>query len=337
MAIFGNVTLVVPNWAIPGTFTTLGRAETHADMALNHFFSGVFTFYFITGVILSPLTARFCYQLSYSPSNLLLALVAIIDSFKLFYFPLMLVPKLLAPPEEMELYYKYKTKWEDPELGWSATLNTIVQSATGIEVYVIVLTIMTRYMYVKNFSVPDRVVYFFSYTVIFFVSVMCFTPLFLFDHKIIYKFRITQAVLSNDTVFLENVYKPAMKCQTIVMLMFFVFGLVAGILTTVRLVKNLECPDRQFQQCINRMNTLNMMVLAVTASFLIVFAERAKENPPKFSTPFDFFIFSVTFGIPLTQSFWNTVSIFRMPAFREEMLFRKVTVQQDATRPTSPN
>jgi hypothetical protein len=252
----------------------------------------------------------------------------------LFYFPLVLVPKLLASPDELDFYYQ---SGAEGGLGWVAHVNTVLLVVTGVEFCVVVVMSVARYVSAKYSSVPAPVLYIFSYVLIIFVLIMSFVPIFLFDQDGVHliKHRITQDILTINTEFNKSIYKPALKCKTIVLAIFAAVGLMTSILMMVRLVKKRDCLDRQFQICTCLMNLWNIVVSLILVSYLVIASKRSKVQPPQFSTSFDFFIFSATYGFPLTQSVVNTICIAGMKDFRGQMFGERKVTPQEIDNPSS--
>ena len=322
MAIFGNATIMlqIPS-GDPVRYEL--RPATSADTALNYFFAILFILFFLIGVLISPLTSLFSFRQSANPSNSILFLVSLLDHIKLVYFPLVLIPKLLAP--QLDLYLK------SGDMGWVAHVNTVLLAVTSIEVFVIVLMSVVRYVSAKYSSLPPPFLYIASYIVVLFVLVMSSVHIFLFDldKALLAKFRITQEIITPYEEFKDNVYGPQNKCKLVVLVIFLVLGVISGVLTTLRLVKKREFPDRELLLCTLLMNLWNIVVMAVLVAYILVLSARSKLEVPPCTVGHDFFVFSATYGFPLTQSVINTLCIAQMKAFREEMLVKmKVSPQE---------
>ena len=308
------------------------RPGTSGDAALNYFFGILFIIYFLVGVLLSPLTTMFSFRQSASPSSFLLTLISVLDHIKLIYFPLVLVPKLLQPDHQMELYVtlnRVPVSGLEIEMyvSWIACLNTVMVCVTGIEMFLVVMMCVVRYTSVKFSSLPPSLLYIIISLVLIFVLIMSLLPLLIFDldSQSLIKLRVSQMVMTGDQHYIDKIYKPTFKCKVIVMFLFLFLAVLSGALMMVRLIKKRECPDRQFQISTSLMNLCNMVVLAVSSSYIVVASNRANDNPQRFSMAYDFLIFSATYGIPLTQSVFNTCCLAWMKSFRKEM-FQKVKV-----------
>ena len=303
MAIFGKVM-----WVVPGVGETVFREGNNWDVFLNYFFAVFFIFCFIIGILLNPFIIAYHAQQKRKFAKFLFLLVSSMDLFKSLYFPLVLVPKLLSPLGEEDHYYN----WDLTNVPWTAYSNNFFLSLIWFEVDVLTVLNVARYF---SFTRPlsstlKRNICLIAVLLFHFLNrLTTFLGLFFFQ-DILYS-RIYDCVVPKGAVGMLSIFRCVI----------FVLSTTVGGIFIYLTVRHLKNSDTASSEVSNRnirrgiaslvaMSVFNVFILALSVCYYT--AMHILKNSDwivQDSTFFDFIQFMVPYGIPLSQSVFNSLSI----------------------------
>ena len=145
MAIFGAIKVVLPSL----NFVIWSKEANKLDVFCNYFFAALFILVFLTGLLL-PLIVYYHSRQKRTMANILFLLISIMDTFRSLYFPVLLVPKLLAPIEDIEDYVQYDYE------GWFGLLNSFLAFVPAQVSYALLMFLCCfRYLVMINAMNPN--------------------------------------------------------------------------------------------------------------------------------------------------------------------------------------
>ena len=298
MAIFGEA--FVPN----ETELILLREGNDWDVFLNYFFAVFFIFCFIIGILLNPFIIAYHAQQKRTFAKVLFLLVSSMDLFKSLYFPLVLAPKLLSPLGEGDYYYTDNMT----TVLWTAYLNNFIFEIVWFEMDVAVILGLARYFSITRPMSQSRIRNIgFSVVLLFSLPKFFAGPIYaMFFVKDRVYFRIF------DSIVTESFIGPLSYYFAFWMLLFIVAGGISTILTTLHLMKCDTASSEVSHQNVRRgilsliaMSLFNLLLLVLMVCYEIHVHLTTWDTP---TTASDFLLFGVAFGIPLSQSLFNSLS-----------------------------
>ena len=129
-----------------GSSTTLLREGNNWDVFLNYFYAIFFILCLLIGVVLNPFIIVYHAKQKKTFAKFMFLLVSSIDQFKLIYFPLILVPKLLSPLEDKDYYITYNPT----SVPWTAYTNCFVVFFVWFETDALVILSVSRYLSIAH-------------------------------------------------------------------------------------------------------------------------------------------------------------------------------------------
>ena len=306
MAIFGKASLVYLNQT-----EVIFRKGNDWDVFLNYFYAVLFIFCLLIGILLSPFIIAYHAQQKRTFAKFLFLLVSSMDLFKSFYFPLVLVPKLLSPLDEEDYYYIR----EYSSIPKMAYFNSVVASLFWIETDILVVLSVSRYF---SISRPLEVAPKRNAVLLFLIILSAlhwFTssiPTFVKEHVYI---RVLDQVFSVDSGSVTSItiwfVKGTVRC------LILMTGVTSTTLTIVELKKS-DTVASEFSDANVRRGVISLVTISVFNVFVLVFVIiqnvvlffMAKSNWQIYSTGIDFLTFLMAYGISLVQSTFNSISFF---------------------------
>ena len=310
MAIFGNVTIR------QGDNIVVFRAGSKWDEFLNYLFSVLFICCLSIGVVLNPLILRYHSKQKKSLPTILFLFISSIDQIKSLYLPLLLIPKLLSSPNDQDYYVEINPV----SVSWTPPVNNVVKHLHDIEMDLLVYLCAARYVSIKY---P----YFSSWKKIFasvvFVICSCAKtstriPLHLHKKPVMY-YRVYDMVFTADEEFIDEV---GMVFAYYGMILACIFLLVGGSFSglTIIYLKNSDTASSESSvrnieksiRAILAMSVFNVFVMmTIVGQFCVqqyLNTDTLKFDPSNWTTGTDFAQFLHSYGMPLLQSAFNTVS-----------------------------
>ena len=303
-------------WVVPGVGERVFREGNNWDVLLNYFFAVFFIFCFVIGILLNPFIIAYHAQQKRTFAKFLFLLVSSMDLFKSLYFPLVLVPKLLSPLGEEDYYYN----WDLTNVSWTAYLNNFLLVLNWFEVDVLIVLNVTRYF---SFTRPlsstlKRNIVLVAVLLFHFLNrLTTFIGLFFFP-DILYS-RIYGCVVPKGAIGTLSIFRCVI----------FVFSTTVGgifIYLTVLYLKNSDTASSEISSrnvrrgiaSLVAMSVFNVLILAFSVCYFIALHILKNSNWIYQSTFFDFIQFMALYGIPLSQSVFNSLSILAIcTAFRD--------------------
>ena len=303
MAIFGRVM-----WVVPGVGERVFREGNNWDVFLNYFFAVFFIFCFIIGILLNPFIIAYHAQQKRTFTKFLFLLVSSMDLFKSLYFPLVLVPKLFSPLAEDDYYYN----WDLTNVSWTAYSNNFFLCLIFFEVDVLIVLNVARYF---SFTRPlsstlKRNIVLIAVLLFHFLNrLTTFLGLFFFQ-DILYS-RIYDCVVPKGAVGTLSIFRCVI----------FVLSTTVGGIFIYLTVCHLKNSDTASSEVSNRnirrgiaslvaMSVFNVFILALSVCYYTAMhILKSSDWIVQDSTFFDFIQFMVPYGIPLSQSVFNSLSI----------------------------
>ena len=293
-----------PNWEVH-------REGNNWDVFLNYFFAVLFLCCLIVGIFLNPFIIIYHSRQKKTFATILFLLVSSIDQFKSLYFPLVLIPKLLSPLEDD--YFSGDLS----SVSWTAHANRFFLPLGYFEMDLLVVLCVARYLSFVNplSSARKRNLVFSTTLVLFFLHRMIYNLCeYLFVEPLIYM-RNINVVVSQDSDFAMNVGIPVMYGESVFHCLFLLCGGVFSALT-IRYLRSCDPASsaasteniRRGIMSVIAMNVLNVFVLLSVIGHNIAVAVIKSKEWKKFSTGLDLIQFMDTYGTPLIQSTFNSLS-----------------------------
>ena len=219
MAVFGAVHIWYPNKTF-GQLVPL-RERNDWDVFLNYFFAVLFMICFLVGVIIDPLIILYHSKQKTTFAKVLFLLISVIDLIRSIYFPLALVPKLLSPLDENDLYYD-----DEPTFFyWTSYANPIIFSVLDAQQEILVTLCVSRYFTMKDpFSTARKRVFILCVFVVgVFIANLCFLILEYVPDKSGY-FTILDSTFPSDDRYIKEVLAVGFIFGNIVRSLFLLRG-----------------------------------------------------------------------------------------------------------------
>ena len=293
-----------------GTKESLLREGNEWDGFLNYYFAICFIICFAIGIMLNPFIIAYHAEQKKSFAKFMFLLISLIDQFKLIYFPLILVPKLLSPLEDKDYYIIYNPT----SVPWTAYTNFYLMFLVWIEMDALAILSVSRYISIAHpmFSSLIR-------------NVICSTAIIFSFLK--WGLGALSIRLSQETSFFSRIfdsfgytiYEGAfgifMGFSTSFLI---IIGAIFVALTIYHLNNSDTASSEISSQNVRRgiiylvaTNLVNVFVLFFTCSYPIavhlkMFTDYNAKNT--YSTGLDLYQFGVLFVIPMAQSFFNCLS-----------------------------
>ena len=317
MAIFGKA--VVLN----GSEETVLREGNGWDVFLNYFFGGFFIVCFAFGIVLNPFIIAYHTQQKKTFAKFMFLLVSSIDQFKLIYFPLVLVPKLLSPLEDKDYYIIYNPT----SVPWTAYLHCYFMIVVWFELDVLVILSVSRYFSIAySFSCSQK------------KNIALFVTLLLSFFKWIIIAMVTSVRLYQKTAFFSRISDSYGFATHDELTFTYIIGsstclfLIIGVIFVILTIHHMRNTDTASSEISSKnisrgiiflivQSFLNIFVLFLTFSYtttvhLKMFA--LYSDTRIYSTGLDLFQFAVLYGTPVSQSFFNSISfLFISRSFRK--------------------
>ena len=307
MAIFGRA-----EFLLPGGETLLLREGNNWDVFLNYFFAVIFIFCFVLGIFLQPFIVAYHAQQKKTFANFLFLLISSMDLFKSLYFPVIMVPKLLSPLGEKDYYFIVDVG--SNSISWTAYSNCFFISIAWAEMLILVVLNAARYFSVTRPLSSSR-----KRNVVFFVAVILS-----FLHRI---FEFLNASFITKTSFSRIFYSAVTQevggPNMIVEAIFFCSSTIAGgvfIILTVSVLGNSDGASSEVSNQNIRRGIRSLIAMSVFNVFLLLcsvcyFSVMFLAN--NFGWDFfkdsrllvDLIQFFICYGLPLSQSVFNSMSI----------------------------
>ena len=312
MAIFGKAL------AVNGSEVTFLREGNDWDVFLNYFFAVFFLFCFALGVFVNPFIIVYHTKQKKSYAKFLFLIVSSIDQFKLLYSPVILLPKLLSPLDEEDFYINYTPK----SLPWTVYTKNFYGCFVWFEMDVLVVLSVSRYITLtRPLSSSGKRNFVFSAVLL--VCLLKWVSSFAtvhIDNNISHYHRLSGTISFTSFQGLSYI----LGGSTCVIL---VIGVIFTALTIQFLKSSDTIPSEISSQNIRRgiifliaTSLFNVIVLISCITFQIIQSLRLEKNRSDryYSTKWDLLLFSVIYGIPTSQSVFNSVSfMFISCEFRE--------------------
>ena len=307
MAIFGRA-----EFLLTGGETELLREGNNWDVFLNYFFAVFFIFCFVLGILLQPFIFAYHAQQKKTFANFLFLLVSSMDLFKSLYFPVIMVPKLLSPLGEEDYYFIEDVG--SNSISWIAYSNCFFISIAWAEMFVMVVLNAARYFIITRPLSSSR-----KRNVVFFVAVIIS-----FLYRI---FEFLSVIFLSQTSFNRIFYSivtlevgvPNMIVEAILSCSSTIAGGVL-IIQTVRALGNSDGASSEVSnQNIRRgigsliaMSVFNVFLLLCSVCYFSVMFLAKNFGWDFFKDDWllvDLIQFLVCYGLPLSQSVFNSLSI----------------------------
>jgi hypothetical protein len=317
MAIFGKAIGRIPiKSVITGEVImrdTIIREGNNWDIFLNYFFALLFMFCLLIGLALNPLIIIYHSKQKRSFANTLFLLISLIDQIKSLYFPIVFIPKLLSPQDDMDYYYIY----EPSSINWTSYLNMVLISTTNVEILLLVILCAARYLTLKNplSTAKMRAVVFTVTILTLFLFRLAYASLDYFGNPLGYS-KVKDSVISMNISYIRSTIIPMSQVLLSSNCIFLLMGALFSGLTIVHLKNSDTAESESSIKNIRRgiitivtMNVFNVFVILTAVGMSIVLHRMdGKWGDIEHSTINDFFMFANIYGVPLTQSAFNSLS-----------------------------
>ena len=314
-----------------GTKEILLREGNGWDVSLNYFFAMFFIFCFVLGIFICPFIIAYHAKQNKTFAKFLFLTVSSIDQFKLIYFPLMLVPKLISPLEDKDYYIIYNPT----SVSWIAYPNFFLNLFVRFEMDAVVILSVSRYFSIAHplyFSVRKNIVF----KVVFILSMLkwILSPVmgvYVFK-KILMFYRISNTFAFTSY---EGPFRYIFGGSTA----FFVVVGAIFVALTIHHLKNSDTASSELSsQNIRRgiisliaTSLFNVLVLLSAIFFQVILTLRLSKDKMTHSTMWDFVQFGVVYGIPLIQSVFNSLSFLLISTSFREFARRSVREKRIAS------
>ena len=325
MAIFGKAL------ALNGSEISFLREESKWDTFLNYFFAVFFSFCFALGLFVNPFIIVHHAKQKKSYAKFLFLIVSSIDQFKLLYSPVFLVPSLISPLDETDYYINFTPE----SVPWTVYSNSFHGYFVWFEMDALVVLSVSRYLtFTRPLSSSRKRN--FAFSAVLLMSLLKWVSSFAaihIDNNISHYHRISGTV-------------AFMSFQRLIT---YILGgsssliLVIGVIFTALTIHYLRGSDIISSETSSKnirrgivfliaTSLFNVIVLISCIAFQIIQSIRLGKYQVDryYSTLWDLLLFSVLYGIPTSQSVFNSVSfIFISCEFRE---FVKKSVREVRNR-----
>ena len=329
MAIFGDAVMRSPEWSENHPI----RAGNDWDVFLNYFFAVLFMICFLVGVIIDPLIILYHSKQKTTFAKVLFLLISVIDLVRSIYFPLVLVPKLLSPLDD--IYYDY-----DPSsTHWTSYSNKIIFNLLEVQQEILVVLCVSRYFSIVDplSNAKKRNSALSVILVMIFVKNIVFTSLE-FLHEPLGYHRIQDSLITMNLLYIKETIAIVFIISCVLRCAFLLIGGVFSGLTILHLKRSdtasCESSERNVRKgiiAIVAMNVFNVFVIILAVINSIIAYEVYKKLPDSFkdlhSTGKDFMHFALIYGITLTQSTFNTLSFLLICRTFRDFLKRMIPIR----------
>ena len=309
MAIFGKVS----TWVYPD-FKIWFKPTNDWDVFCNYFFAMLFLLVFLTG-LLQPVIVYYHSQQKRTIANILFLSISIIDTFKSFYFPVWLVPKLLSPIDDIEAYVQYGYK------GWFGLLNSFL-AFVPVQLSYALLLLLCGFRYLIMLTAMSPGINLRPVKVI--SPFLCLAgPLALVGYwvwgMVRYRgsgmafVRITQSAFPADVDWMlgSNDFLHA-SCGIYVFMV--LLSIIFSVLNAQNLMKSVgqtpcEAANRDLKRSVISILVMNLFSTIVVVLNICWLVYQIKHSMYRsFPTHLDALRFSTLYGFPLTQAAFNAIS-----------------------------
>ena len=290
------------------------RAGNDWDVFLNYFFAVLFMICFLVGVIIDPLIILYHSKQKTTFAKVLFLLISVIDLIRSIYFPVVLVPKLLSPLDNV--YYNY----EPSSTHWTSYSNRIIFNFLEVQQEILVALCVTRYFSILDplSNAKKRNSALSVILVMILVKNIVFTSLDFLHEPLGYS-RIHDSLITMNLLYIKGTMAIVFIISCVLRCTFLLIGGVFSGLTILHLKKSDTASCESSQRNVRKgiaaivaMNVFNIFVIILAVINSVMMYEISKKLPNVFgglhSTGKDFIAFTGTYGITLTQSAFNSLS-----------------------------
>jgi hypothetical protein len=268
----------------------------------------------IIGVMLNPFIIWYHSRQKRSFATYLFLAISSIDQIKSLYIPIILIPKLLSPQNDIDYYYDQVLS----SVSWTSYSNGTVMMLSSIEGSLLILLCIARYMTLKHPLTSAKIrnrVFSVIILVMFLWKVCRIFPEYLYEP--LGYMRVVDTVVSMDPHYINKFLFILYIENAVDCLLLMIGGLFSG-LTVLHLKNSDTAASNTSARNIRRgivaivaMNFFNVLVLLLVVVFSILIHAMSANNWHDFhySTTSDFIQFTQVYGAPLIQSSFNSVSL----------------------------
>ena len=310
MAIFGAITVRVDYYG----FVIFQKDVNDWDIFCNYFFAVLFILVFFTGLV-QPLIVYYHSRQQRTTANILFILISVLDTFRSLYFPVILVPKLLAPIGDIEDYMQHEYE------GWFGLLNSFLAFLSPQISYAMLLllcgfrysALITTLNPTANLKPMKILAPFICLTGAMTLIGYWIWGIFKYRHSGFVFARITQSAFPANMEWLVG-SNDFLHASAGFFLCMVLLSVIFSILSVQFLRKSVGQTSNEFSNRHLKRSVISILVMNTFSTFLLVlnifwlYFQIKHKSYYSFPTYIDALRFTALYGFPLTQAAFNAVS-----------------------------